>query len=104
MLRTLRRIVRASAPRATEKISYGIPHYDHHGRLIYFAAFKDHIGMFPPVRGDERLETALAPYRGPKGNLRFPLAAPIPYRLIERIVRLRVKQDQARSAARRRRR
>ena len=54
---------------------------------------------FSPIEGDARLDEALARYRGPKGNLRFPLDEPIPYDLIERLVRLRVKQDQAKSKA-----
>ena len=66
---------------------------------MYFAAFKRHIGLFPPVAGDARLARAIAPYAGEKGNLRFPLDQPIPYRLIERIVKLRVRQDRAKAAA-----
>jgi len=66
---------------------------------VYFAAFKRHIGLFPPVAGDARLARAIAPYAGEKGNLRFPLDQPIPYRLIERIVKLRVRQDRAKAAA-----
>jgi uncharacterized protein YdhG (YjbR/CyaY superfamily) len=64
---------------------------------VYFAAFKAHIGFYPPVRGNARLEQAVAPYAGEKGNLRFPLGRPIPYRLIERIVKHRVKQTSAKA-------
>jgi uncharacterized protein YdhG (YjbR/CyaY superfamily) len=60
------------------------------GTLVYFAAFKKHIGLFPPVRGDAGLMRAVKPYAGPKGNLQFPLAEPIPYALIRRIVKARV--------------
>ncbi len=67
--------------------------------LVYFAAFKSHIGLYPPVRGDVRLERAVAPYAGEKGNLRFPLGQPIPYELIERIVRLRLKRNLAKDKA-----
>lgn len=63
------------------------------GILLYFAAFRSHIGVFPPIRGDVRLMRALAPYKGGKGNLRFPLDRPIPFDLVERIARLRAKQD-----------
>ena len=69
------------------------------GALVYFAAFKKHIGFYPPVTGDAGLQKAIAPYAGEKGNLRFPLDQPIPYGLIERIVRLRVKQNLAKAAA-----
>lgn len=57
---------------------------------MYFASYKKHIGLFPPVRGDEKLKRAAAPYAGPKGNLQFPLDEPIPYSLIRRIVKARV--------------
>lgn len=99
MLKEIRRTIRTAAPGAEEIISYRMPAFRQHGILVYFAAFKQHIGLFPPVSGDARLEKAVAPFAGPKGNLRFPLDRPIPYALIERIVRLRVKQDRARSAA-----
>ena len=79
-----------------------MPAFRGHGILVYFAAFKHHIGIFPPIECDARLDKALARYRGPKGTLRFPLDEPMPYELIERIVRLRAKQDQAKAAARKR--
>jgi uncharacterized protein YdhG (YjbR/CyaY superfamily) len=99
ILRELRRVIRAAAPEATELISYRMPAFKQRGILVYFAAFKSHIGVFPPVRGDAKLAKALAPYAGPKGNLRFPLEERMPYALITRIVRLRVKQDSAKARA-----
>jgi uncharacterized protein YdhG (YjbR/CyaY superfamily) len=104
ILREIRRTIRAAAPGAREVISYRMPAFKQRGILVYFAAFKGHVGLYPPVSGDARLEKALEPYTGPKGNLRFPLDRPIPYGLIGRIVRLRVEQDQARVAARKRKR
>lgn len=95
ILKQIRRTVRAAAPDAEEAISYGMPTFKQRGVLIYFAAFKAHIGVFPPVSGDARLAKAVAPYAGPKGNLRFPLDEPIPFDLITRIVELRVKQNLA---------
>ena len=74
-----------------------MPAFKQRGIHVYFAAFKSHIGLFPPVRGDARLARALARYAGPKGNLKFPLDAPMPYALIKRIVRLRAKQDAAKA-------
>jgi hypothetical protein len=68
--------IRASAPDAQETISYGIPAFTLDGALVYFAAFKSHIGLYPPVSGDARLVKAVAPYAGEKGNLRFPLGRP----------------------------
>lgn len=92
-LRKIRAVLREAAPKAEETISYRIPAVRGNGILVYFAAFKNHIGLFPPVKGDARLVAALAPYRGPKGNLRFPLDEPMPIALIRRIAKLRVKQD-----------
>lgn len=93
ILRKIRQTVRLAAPEASEVISYGMPAFRLHGILIYFAAFKSHIGAYPPVSGDKPLMNELRRYRGPKGNLKFPLDEPIPYGLIRKIVRFRVKQD-----------
>ncbi len=73
-----------------------MPVFALNGRIpIYFAAFKRHIGIYPPVRGDAALMRAVAPYAGEKGNLKFPLDQPIPYPLIEKIARFKVKQQSA---------
>jgi uncharacterized protein YdhG (YjbR/CyaY superfamily) len=101
VLRKIRHIVRETAPGAEETISYRMPAFKLNGIVLYFAAFKNHIGVFPPVQGDARLEAALAPYAGPKGNLRFPLDRPIPFDLVRRIAKLRVAQNLARTAAHR---
>jgi uncharacterized protein YdhG (YjbR/CyaY superfamily) len=98
-LRRIRQTVRNAAPHAQELLGYGIPAFRGRGILIYFGAFKSHIGVFPPIKADAGLQAALAPYRGPKCNLRFPLDQPLPYQLIERIVELRVRQDQAEAVA-----
>lgn len=95
ILQNIRATIRAAAPDATEAISYRIPAFRQDGVLVYFAAFKSHIGLYPPVRGDARLEKAVSRYAGPKGNLQFPLDEPIPYDLIARITRHRVKQNAA---------
>lgn len=81
-----------------------MPAFKQHGILVYFAAWAKHIGLYPPISGDQSLEKAVARYAGPKDNLQFPLNEPIPYDLIERIVKLRVEQDAANAAARRRKR
>lgn len=98
VLREIRRVVRKAAPDAEEVISYRMPAFRQQGILIYFAAFKNHIGVFPPVSGDAKLVAAVKPYAGPRGNLRFPLDRPMPYGLIARIVRLRVRQQRTRKA------
>jgi len=69
-----------------------MPTFKLHGVVAHFAAFKKHIGFYPPVRGDARLQKAASIYAGPKGNLKFPLDEPIPYALIERIVKFKVQQ------------
>ncbi len=98
-LKKIRATVNKAAPKATEKISYRMPAFFQDGVVIYFAAFKSHIGIFPPVSGDEKLLAALERYRGPKGNLKFSLDEPIPYNLITRIAKLRLKQNAARKVA-----
>ena len=70
------------------------------GVLLYFAAFKKHIGIYPPVHGDAALLRALAPYRGEKGNLSFPLAEAMPYELIRRVARQRVKESASKAPGR----
>lgn len=104
ILEKVRATISRAAPDATETISYMMPAFRQHGILVYFAAWKSHIGMYPPISGDKTLEEALARYAGPKGNLQFPLDEPTPFDLIERIVKLRVKQDAAKAAAKRKKR
>ena len=101
VLERIRATISKAAPRAQEVISYQIPAFTLNGALVYFAAFKNHIGFYPPVRDNASLEKAISPYAGEKGNLRFPLDRPIPYQLIERIVKYRVKQNSAKAAANR---
>lgn len=78
ILEKIRLTVRAAAPDARELISYRMPAFWQRGILVYFAAFKNHIGLYPPVSGEAELEKALSPYMGPKRNLKFPLDRPIP--------------------------
>jgi uncharacterized protein YdhG (YjbR/CyaY superfamily) len=104
VLEKVRVTISHAAPDAREVISYQMPAFKQHGILVYFAAWKEHIGLYPPISGDKALEKSIARYAGPKGNLQFPLDEPIPYDLIERIVKLRVKQDSEKAAARRKKR
>ena len=91
ILRTIRKTIRAAAPDAKESISYRIPTYKLNGRpLIYFAAFKAHVGVYPvtaPVKAKFKKE--LSGYKGGKGTVRFPLDEPIPYALITKIVKFK---------------
>lgn len=101
VLEKIRLTIREAIPEAEEKISYQIPAFTLNGDLIYFAAFKKHIGIYPPVNGDEQLRQEIARYRGEKGNLKFPLDEPIPYGLISRIAKLRAREHLAEVASKR---
>ena len=101
ILQRVRQVARQAAPEAEEVISYRMPALKQGGILVYFAAFKSHIGLYPPVSGDPEMLKAVAPYAGEKGNLRFPFAKPIPYDLIGRIVSLRLKQNLAKGQVQR---
>jgi uncharacterized protein YdhG (YjbR/CyaY superfamily) len=98
ILQKIRAIVREEAPEAAERISYRMPAFFQGGAIIYFAPFRHHVGIFPPVKADAALEKALAKYKGEKGNLRFPLDEPMPYPLIRRVVRARLKALRAKQA------
>ena len=104
ILENVRTTISNAAPDAKEVISYLMPAFKQHGILVYFAAWKTHIGLYPPISGNKTLEKAVAKYAGPKGNLQFPLEEAIPFDLIERLVKLRVKQDLAKAAAKRKKR
>ena len=101
LLEKLRALIAKEVPGADERISYRMPAFFLDGALIYFAPFKAHIWMYPPVKGDAALATALEPYRGEKGNLRFPLDRPMPWPLIRRVVRARLAEHRAHLATRR---
>lgn len=99
VLQKVRETIGNAAPDAEEVISYQMPALKQHGILVYFAAWKNHIGLYPPISGDSAIEKAVARYAGPKGNLQFPLDEPMPLKLIERIVKLRVKQNETKASA-----
>jgi uncharacterized protein YdhG (YjbR/CyaY superfamily) len=98
ILKRIRKTIREAAPQAEEIISYRMPAFKDGRILIYFAAFQNHIGLFPPVRGDMTLIRAAAPFAGEKGNLKFPLGKPIPYGLIKRIVKHRVRAQKSKAS------
>lgn len=87
ILERIRATVGMAVPDAAECISYQMPALRRGKVFFYFAAFKKHIGVFPPVKGSAKLRSELMAFRGPKGNLQFPLNKPIPYALIERVAR-----------------
>lgn len=93
ILEQLRATVREAAPQAEETISYRMPAYKQNGILVYFAAFKDHIGFFPTADGVEAFKNKLSAYKTSKGTLKFPLDRPMPLELVKEIVRYRVKKN-----------
>jgi uncharacterized protein YdhG (YjbR/CyaY superfamily) len=102
ILKRIRSTIRKAAPTAIERISYRMPAFALNGILVYFAAFKHHIGLYPPVRGgDKNLMKLKAEYEGPKGNLKFPFDQPIPYALIASITKLKVQQNLAKMTGKR---
>ncbi len=96
VLEKMRQTIREAAPEAVEAISYQMPTFNLDGKyLIYFAAYKNHIGFYPITPGLDPLKEELSPYISGKGTARFPLNRPIPYDLVEKIVILRVKENLA---------
>jgi uncharacterized protein YdhG (YjbR/CyaY superfamily) len=98
-LKEVRAVIKAAAPEASEKISYQMPTFFLFGNLVHFAAFKNHIGFYPAPRGIEEFQKELSVYKGAKGSVQFPLDQPMPLDLISRIVKFRVKDNLAKSAA-----
>ncbi|QSX09490.1 DUF1801 domain-containing protein [Alkalibacter rhizosphaerae] len=92
-LKKIRKIVLEAAPEATEKISYQLPTFYLFGNLVHFGAFKNHIGFYPTPSGIASFDEELAPYKRAKGSVNFPLNKPIPYDLIDKIVRFRVMEN-----------
>jgi uncharacterized protein YdhG (YjbR/CyaY superfamily) len=90
ILEKMRTTIKKAAPEAEETISYKMPTFKLKGSvLVYFAAFRRHIGLFPPAPREFKNE--ISKYEGPKGNLKFPTDEPIPYDLVTRIVLHRKK-------------
>lgn len=106
VVRRIRGLVKKNVPGCAETISYGIPAFSMERVFMYCAAFKSHIGIYPPVRNDARLIQQLKPYANARGNLRFPLSAPIPYPLITRVAKALARSygAKARNKPRRQRR
>lgn len=93
MLQKLRAAIKAAAPKAEEVISYQMPAYTYHGMLVYFAAYKNHIGFYPTGSGIEAFKKELSVYKGSKGAVQFPLDKPLPLALIKQIVKFRVQMN-----------
>ena len=98
ILQELRQVIRDAAPEAKETISYQMPTFKLNGNLVSFAAWKDHIGFYPAGPSAIRaFKKELSPFRQSKGTIHFPLDKPIPFELVRKIVKFRVKQDKSRT-------
>lgn len=96
-LEKLRRTIRAAAPMAAEVISYQIPMYKHHGMVVGFAAFKNHCSIFPGSAVMDRYKKELERYDTSKGTIRFPANKPLPSALVKKLVKARIKENEARA-------
>ena len=92
-LEEIRKTILETAPDATEVISYGMPAFRQNGILVYFAAFKNHIGFYCLPSGNKAFQQELRMYKTGKGSIQFKLAQPIPYKLIRKIVQFRMRED-----------
>jgi uncharacterized protein YdhG (YjbR/CyaY superfamily) len=104
ILEEIRTTIRKAAPDAEEAIKYQMPTFILNGNLVHFAAYKKHIGFYPAPRGDEKFEKALSVYEGAKSTVKFPLDKPIPFALISKIVKFRVKRNLERAEGKRKKR
>ena len=93
LLQEVRSAIWAAAPQAEELISYNIPAFRLEGLLVWYAAFKSHVGLYPRVSAMEAFDKELAAYKKAKGSVQFPLDQPMPLELIAKIVKYRVKEN-----------
>jgi uncharacterized protein YdhG (YjbR/CyaY superfamily) len=101
-LQRLRRIIKATAPKAIETISYRIPVYKYQGMLVAFAAFKNHCSFFPGAAIVKDYKRDLQGYGTSKGTIRFPVDRPLPKTLVKKMIKARIEQNEERTIARRR--
>jgi uncharacterized protein YdhG (YjbR/CyaY superfamily) len=92
-LERLRLTIKKAAPKAEEVISYQMPAFKYHGMLVYFAAFKNHIGFYPTSTGIKAFQKEFSNYKWSKGGVQFPIDKPLPLGLITRIVKFRAKEN-----------
>ncbi len=93
MLEQIRVTIKENAPEAKEVISYNMPAFTLQGMLVYYAAYKEHIGFYPTPSGIEAFKKELSVYNGAKGSVQFPIDKPMPLDLIARIVKYRVEEN-----------
>lgn len=99
ILEKIRMTIRKAAPDAEETINYQIPTFTLQGNLVHFAAYKNHIGFYPTPTGIAKFKNELSVYEGAKGSIKFPLDKPIPFGLISKIAKFRIKENLERTKA-----
>ena len=97
LLRRVRRIIKANAPKADERISYRMPYYDYHGRLVYFAVHRSHVGVY--ALGQTHEAEGLQKYVAAKGTLQFAFDEPLPEAKLAALIRKRVRENEAKGGA-----
>ncbi len=95
VLEQVRKVIKETAPEAEETISYSMPAFKQNGILVWFAAFKNHIGFYPKVSAIQAFKEKLSKYRLSKGTIQFPLNEPVSYELVRQIVEFRVKENRS---------
>lgn len=98
LLQQVRITIQKAAPAAEECIAYAMPAYKLNGPLVYFAGYKSHVGFYATPTGHEAFKKELSKYKEGKGSVQFPLHEPMPLKLIEKIVKFRVKENMAKPA------
>ena len=98
ILQQVRKTIKDAAPEAEEVISYNMPAYKQEGMLVFFAAYKEHIGFYPTPGGIEAFKKELSVYNSAKGSVQFPIDKPMPLALITKIVKYRVKENQEKAS------
>ena len=97
MARKIRTLIKRAAPDALERISYGMPYYSYHGRLVYWGVWQDHVGMYVMSAAREALTNEIEPYRKAKATLHFAFDRPLPERLITDLVRIQAAANKAKT-------
>ena len=97
ILEQIRTEIKKAAPEASETIKYAMPTFTLRGNLIHFAAFRNHIGLYPAPSGDETFKNEIAAYKGAKSSIRFPIDKPIPLELIRSMVKFRIIENNEKS-------
>jgi uncharacterized protein YdhG (YjbR/CyaY superfamily) len=94
MLKGLRKAIKTSAPKSVEGISYGMPYYSYHGRLVYFMAHKSHIGFYPMKSAIAKFSEELKEYKTAIGTVQFPIGKPLPLDLIKKMIFFRLSENE----------